>query len=844
MMGPREGIPEGAVTAVLVDRRGRIWLSADAGVFMRAERATRFERVAPPLNPSSVDKIYTTLREAPDGSIWGSSEESGIRQLAPSSEARGATPKPVSCPAAHILIDRYGAVWASCLDQRRAKRFWLLPTPGTPRAQEPERIPALSSDIVNAFLEDREGNIWAGTAAGLDQFRRPKLNRVELGRLDENIALASTDSGAVWVGSRGRSLLRLGESITEFPEVARPVEVLYRDPGGVMWAGGPSGLWRSTAGRFVPVDLPDIGTAGIQALTQDTRGDLWMSVVRRGVYRRRAGTWTLFGDLPDLPREPAIVLTTDDSARSWFGYTANRVARIQGDMVHLYTSAEGLAVGNVLAIHVRGSHVWVGGELGLALLAGDRFRRVTGRSGALFRGTSGIVETPDGELWLNGSSGISRIPAAQIDRVIQDSTVQVEFERLDFRDGLEGSAGQIRPQPTAITGTDGKLWFATTTQVSWIDPRAVPRNPVPPPVAVRRLTADTRVVPIAPGLRLPVNTKALRVEYTAPSLSIPERVRFRYRLEGSDIGWQDAGGRREAFYTNLGPGDYRFQVIASNEDGVWNETGAAFDFTIPPSFTQSRWFIAVWVAALAALAWLAYVARLQQVAGGYRVRYQGALAERARIAQDLHDTLLQGFTGITLQLRAIERMLVQRPAESAAELKRILASADTALRDARHMIWDMRAVELEGRDLPAALELAARQAMAASSAELAFSVAGDSHRLPLGLETTALRIGREAVLNAVKHASPRKVEVGLDYGQRSLTLQVRDDGAGMPPDALEAAIAGEHLGLAGMRDRARRSGGALEIASEPGRGTTISVTLPLPRPGADARLPGGRNSLP
>ena len=227
--------------------------------------------------------------------------------------------------------------------------------------------------------------------------------------------------------------------------------------------------------------------------------------------------------------------------------------------------------------------------------------------------------------------------------------------------------------------------------------------------------------------------------------------------------------------------------------------------------------------------------RMRQVAGAFRLQYQAALAERTRIAQELHDTLLQGFTGITLQLRAIERMLVQRPKESAEALKNVLASADTALRDARHMIWDMRAVELEGQDLAEALETAARQAMADSSAELVFTVQGDRRRLPLAVETTALRIGREAVINAVKHAAPRTVEVNLEYGPRSVTLRVVDDGTGIPPGAMDAAAAGEHLGIAGMRDRAQRAGGTLDITSEPGHGTTVSAMLPF----ADHARSGG-----
>ncbi len=429
-------------------------------------------------------------------------------------------------------------------------------------------------------------------------------------------------------------------------------------------------------------------------------------------------------------------------------------------------------------------------------------------------------------VWLHGAIGITRIPADEARRAAEDPAYQVSYERLDFRDGLTGTAAQIRPQPTVVAGTDGRLWFATSLGVAWLDPAAVlaQSDASPgrhPPARGGRAGPTSR----APTCGCLSGRRTLRIDYTALSLSIPDRVRFRYRLVGSDTGWQDAGGRREAFYTNLGPGPYRFQVIAANEDGVWNEDGAAIDFTIPPSITQTRWFLLVWVAALGALIWLAYLARVRQVAAGMRVRYQAGLAERARIAHELHDTLLQGFTGITLQLRAIERLLAQRPAEGAEALKNVLATADTTLRHARHTIWDLRAVELEGHDLAGALETAARSTVAGSGVELVFAVRGEPRRLPVALETTALRIGREAVLNAVKHAAPSLVHVAVEYGPRALTVRVRDDGAGMSPSAMETLSVGEHMGIAGMRDRAQRVGGTLEIASTPGGGTIVSLVL-------------------
>ncbi len=825
---PDEGFPDGGVSDLLMDSRRRLWVSGEAGVFVRAHGSDRFQRMAPSLHTSG-SRIYSFLAEAPDGAILGSSQDGGLVQVAPSDSGRGPV-LPRIRESSAMLIDRTGALWLVRPGAGGIDRFWLYPARGVASDSVVQRMyTGLSANIVTGLLQDREGNVWLSTAGGLERFRQAKLTRLELPRLQENIALAAGDSGSLWVGSAGRSMLHVGDAIREFPEVVRPVEMAYRAPDGVIWVGSPFGLWRFDRDRFTRVRLPDVKNIGVQAATIDGAGNLWISIARSGVYRRVGERWIPFGDVAGLPREPAIVLTTDDSARTWFGYTGGRVGLLEADSARLFTEEQGVNVGNVLAIHVRQGNVWVGGEFGLVTLVGDRFRPVIDRHGTSFGGVSGIVETPEGEVWLHGARGIVRLSAGDMRRVREDSTWRVESERLDFRDGLEGAAQQIRPQPTVIAGTDGRLWFATTVNIAWLDPRAVPRNPVPPPVVIQRLTADDRDYPVRPDLRLPVNTSALRIDYTALSLSIPERVRFRYQLVGSDTAWQDAGGRREAFYTNLRPGSYRFRVIAANDDGVWNESGAELGFTIPPAFTQTRWFLAVWVVALAALAWLLYLVRMRQISGRLQLGYQAALAERSRIAQELHDTLLQEFTGITLQLRAIERKQDPQGSDTSRALKSVLTSADTALRDARHMIWDIRAMDLEGRDLPEALEVAARHAIAGSPADLGFKVEGEHRRLSLDAETSALRICREAVLNAVKHAAPETISVVLTYSAEELMLRVSDDGAGIPPGALEAAASGEHLGIAGIRARVQRARGRLAIESEEGRGTTVSVSLPIVR---------------
>jgi signal transduction histidine kinase len=346
-------------------------------------------------------------------------------------------------------------------------------------------------------------------------------------------------------------------------------------------------------------------------------------------------------------------------------------------------------------------------------------------------------------------------------------------------------------------------------------------------VHLLRLTAGARSYPTTARALLPPGTTDLDIAYTALSLAVPEKVRFRYRLVGLDTAWQDAGTRREAFYTNLGPGTYRFHVIAANEDGVWNEAGAALDVEIPPTFLQSNVFLALCATTAAGAAWLVFRWRHRRLAAAIRARYDVRLAERTRIAQELHDTLLQGFAGVTAQLYAVRTLLTSRPADAETTLSRALATAHVALRDARRAVWEMRSTELDAGDLPDALAVAGREALSATSSTLQLIVRGDRRPLPPDIEFTAFRIGCEAITNAAKHANARVVALDLSYGRRTLALTVRDDGRGFAPIEVDGARHDGHFGVLGMRERARNVGGTLDIAAAPGGGTRVTVSLPL-----------------
>jgi signal transduction histidine kinase/ligand-binding sensor domain-containing protein len=831
-IGPEQGFlaakvsGPGEVTSIMVARDGRLWVSAGAGIFTRAAGATRFELVERTQRPSS-GGWEGFVADAPDGSIWAS-DERGLRILnrIGGDHASLAT-LPPHAETHQLMFDRSGAAWVAFNEGMQRV------VPGArPMSYERERLTqerGLSGTRVNVFLEDREGNIWAGTGGGIDRFRRPKLVRAELppGTIGP-FALAAGDSGTIVVGPTSHPPMRLGRGIESFPTVQPHVDAAYRDANGVVWLGGDRGLWRSTGRGFARVTLPNLHYITVQAMAPDSSGHLWVSLTRidPAVFRRVDTTWLPKGGQPGLPHGMAMVITTDDVGRTWFGYAWDSVGVWSNGKSRSFGAEDGLQLGGVFAIHARRGHVWIGGERGLALFEGNRFRTVASKDGPGFRMITGIVELANGDVWVQGAAGIARVPAAEIRRAANDTSYRVNAEWLDYRDGLDGAPG-VGPLPSMIQTSDGRLWFGTNLDLASLDPNRIPRNPLPPPVVIERLTVGDRSFPIANALTLPVRTRSLRIEFTALSLSIPERVRLRYKLTGSDGDWQESGGRRDATYTNLGPGSYEFRVIAANEDGVWNETGATLRFTIPPSFTQSRWFAAIWLLALAALTWLAYRIRMQRVAAGLRARYEAALSERTRIAQELHDTLLQGFTGITIQLRAIQRIIDRQPEAGVVALEKALSAADTTLRDARNSIWDMRAVELEGRDLPEALEGAVRSALSGSPVALDFTVRGMRRPLTPQLETVGLRVGREAVANALKHANATTIAVSLDYGSQALTLEIRDDGDGIAPGAAEAAAANGHLGIAGMKSRAHGTGGTFDVESEAGRGTTVRMVMPV-----------------
>ncbi|HEY4305373.1 MAG TPA: two-component regulator propeller domain-containing protein [Gemmatimonadaceae bacterium] len=826
-VGAEVGLRGSSARMIFSDHRGDLWIAMDSGVFRRARGERRFTK------RDNAD-LYSvqSIVESPDGSLWGGVNGGTAVQLSGAQGNAPRKPQPVGLgDVGALLVAHDGMLWAALEGgvARVALTVAGAPSSAAPAPQIFSHTLGLSGSQVLTLLEDREHDVWVGTDGGIDRFRVTRLTPVVFhwGWVFPDIIGGEPNAERGLLIAGGRSLLRIRpESVSQVSKISEPLSAGYRAPDGAVWVGARRGLWRvvnDVAQRIeVPRDAVGSSVASIAVSGDET---LWLSVVRHGVYlRRRDGVWSRF-DTSATPR-PAMTIVPDGSHRMWLGYPNSEVTIADGANVREYSRTDGLDVGNVLAIVPHGERVWIGGSAGVMRFANGRFAALVGVDGDRFRGVSGIVERRNGELWLNGADGISRISPDEAQAFVRDSTHHVRYERFDYHDGLQGIAPQLYPVPSLYEDATGELWFATESSLSHLNPARMPRNELAPPVRVRSLRAGDSTYDVSGTIALPPRTTTIEIRYTALSFVVPERVRFRYQLVGSDTGWQDVGSRREAFYTNLRPGSYRFRVIASNDDGVWNERGDEVAFRIRPTFTQTGWFkLLCWILG-AGVIYLLYLLRVRMVAAQIRARFEGTLEERSRIARELHDTLLQGFAGITLHLHGILRSVDDPPDRARAVLARVVEHADAALREARLMVWDMNSPELESSTLAEALEEAARRAVAASPISLALAVRGEERRLARTVEVTALRVGTEAVSNAVKHAGAQSIEVMLEYGGQTLTLSVYDDGRGLSETSIQAAARSGHLGIAGMRERALRAGGTIDIRSTTGAGTAIRLALP------------------
>ena len=696
----------------------------------------------------------------------------------------------------------------------------------------------LSGEDVHSLFEDRENNIWIATGNGLDRFRDMAVVTLteKQGLSGDPVSVVLPDmDGTVWFGSRG-GLDQWNNGQTKTYPVYP--ESLFQDDRGRIWVSTPRELGYLENGRFTSVR--GVPGGNILSITQDTAGNLWLINETAGLFRIsphndvRQIPWSGLGH-----KDHASVLAADRTQGGlWIGFFLGDIAYFSDGKVRAtYTTTDGLGAGRVSDFQFDDDGMlWVSTEGGLSRLKNNRVATLTSKNGLPCDTVHWAIEDDDRSFWLYTACGLVRIGRSELDAWStaadkqEDASRRIQITVLDSSDGVRGLASPGHYHPQVAKTPDGKLWFLPWDGVSVIDPRHLPFNRTPPPVHIEQVTADGKAYDLAQGLSLPAHVQHIDIDYTALSLVVPEKNRFRFKLEGYDRDWRDVGNRRQAFYTNLPPRKYRFRVMASNNSGVWNEAGAFLDFSVAPAYYQTTWFRVSCGAVFLLLLWGIYRLRVQQLQHQFAIGLEARVNERTRIARELHDTLLQSLQGLMLHFQTGIDLLPGRPVEARKTLEIAVDRADQAINEGRDAVQGLRTSAVETNDLVSAVRILGEELGAAdtnqNSVVFEVEVEGVPRNLHPILRDEVYRIAAEALRNAFQHAHAQRIEVEILYGERWLRLRVRDDGKGIEPKFLSADGRAKHYGLHSMRERAQLVGGKLAVWSKPDSGTEVDLSIP------------------
>src|SRR4030095_8753608 len=501
----------------------------------------------------------------------------------------------------------------------------------------------------------------------------------------------------------------------------------------------------------------------VYAFTEDTAGNVWMShqeglfhLFRERVVERIP--WTRLGR-----GQPANALLHDAAHGGlWLAFRDGGVAYFQdGQLRASYSAVEGLGEGMVRGFYFdKNGKLWVPTEGGLSRIKDGHILTLTTQNGLPCNTVHWMMEDDAQSVWLYLSCGLVRIGQSELDAWASHPTQTIQVAVLDSSDGVSNHRFTGGYSPLVAKSADGKLWFVQSGGVSVIDPHHLPFNTIPPPVHIEQITADNKPYDATNGLRLPAGVRDLAIDYTALSLTAPEKMQVRVKLEGQDSDWRVPVNPRHAHYTNLGPGPYRFRVIASNNSGVWNEGGASLDFVIPPTWYQANWFRVLCVVAFLALLFAAYRLRVRQLATQFNMTLEARVSERTRIARDLHDTLLQSFQGTLRRFQSASNILPARPVEAKQRLDSALDQAAEAITEGRDAVQGLRSSAFETNDLANGITAIATELNSDSSGiespAIDVEVQGAPRNLNPIVGDEAYRIAGEAVRTALRHPPPRR----------------------------------------------------------------------------------------
>jgi signal transduction histidine kinase/ligand-binding sensor domain-containing protein len=832
--GEAEGVPFSIALQLTVGNSGDLWIEGYSELCRWKPRSSADSCLTSGAHRPETFASLRGIASGRDGTLWAVRNRPGsFLQLDRFIEQKWTTrafPKiPVyNSNVTALFVDRDNVLWIGTANHG------VFRVAGT-AIDNYGRADGLSSDAVVGFFQDLEGTVWVATSAGIDNFHDVKVvsysMREGLSAAGAGSVLGTRD-GTVWVGNyhaldflqTGKlSAIRAGQGLP-----GMQVTTFFEDHAGKLWVGIDNGLWVYANGTFQKVLHADGSPLGIVfAITEDTGHNIWVLAGHNldRIYDSRLQEETTSPEIAT-----AYTLAASPQGGIFLGLVDGDLIQFEEGKTRTYPSNE---AGNTrqirdLLVEADGS-VW-GTTLDEAFLwkNGER-KNLTTRNGLPCDGIYALVEDDHGSLWLDSKCGLIEIDRSELENWWDHPYSPVKFKLLDAFDGVQAGLTPLKPQTTR--SKDGRLWFVNGRILQMVDPDHLHANPVPPPVQIERVLADRSSNSPRAGLSLPALTRALEIDYTAASYLAPPKVLFRYMLEGHDGGWQEPGTRRQAFYNDLGPGHYRFRVIACNNDGVWNESGASLDFSILPAYYQTAWFRACCAALFLLLLWAVYQLRVRQLQRQFAIGLEARVNERMRIARELHDTLLQSLHGLLFQFQAVRNLLPRRPDEAMQSLDDAINETEKALSESRDAIQGLRSEAIAKGNLAELLVAASRELANSGTANQAppvFDLIEEGGRSALcpAANNEVYRIALEILRNAYRHAHATRIEAEIRYDDQGLRVRIRDNGKGIDPRVLREGGSAGHWGLRGVRERAERIGSRLDFWSEAGAGTEVQLTVP------------------
>jgi signal transduction histidine kinase/ligand-binding sensor domain-containing protein len=865
--GTEDGIPSSVVDGLAGDDAGNMWILSADRILKWNGTADRFADITP-----TGSKIHYRPTYWQTGGFWGQDGDSLYLFLRGRFITYALPQAPLRSPIWNVALDQRGTIWVEDLDGKQicldttnteaAKFAAASPTvayfgsdghlwPMSVGHRLTRSLKFLSSGKpvtvpVTQFFGDRQNNLWLGTEGqGLYRLQRQSISvySKEQGLADRDVyGIYQDGSQAIWIGAwhTGLSKFKDGKFTNYTVADGLPallVTALEEDRSGQLWVGTHGGLVVFDHGRFHkptgPI-LPD--RAVVQSMHQDRAGAFWFGT-NRGLVRYQDGGTKVFTERDGLAADDIHVIIEDRAGDLWFGGYGGLTRLHAGHFTH-WSDQDGLPGKNIWSIYEdREGVIWIGTyDRGLGRFQNGKFTRYTEREGLFSDGVFQILEDEQGNFWISCNRGIYRVSKTELNALAAGSLHRVHSVAYGKIDGILDPECNGGIWPAGMKARDGKLWFPTQDGVAVVDPKTITYDPQTPPVAIESASIDRISLPVNTPLRIAPHQDNLEINYTAPSFIKADQIRFRYKLEGLESDWVDAGSRRTAYYSHLPPGNYVFSVIAENSDGIWNVQGKTLSISVLAPFYKKWWFFAILLLFSGALLLLFANRRITQLQRAKAVQQafsQQLIAsqegERKRIAAELHDSLGQRLVVINnlalFALRAFRERSGDDP--EIHTIEEISSEATSAIEETRTISYNLRPFQLDRLGLTKSIEALIRTASKSSGITFTKELANVDDAFSEDVRINFYRIVQEGLSNILKHSHATEASVHIVRNADQVILNMQDNGKGFTPSSRLPEKPQGGFGMTGMAERASLLGGTLKVRSIPGNGTVMTVEIPL-----------------